>query len=81
MMTNVNMARINIKETNVGSALTNASDKIWIIESPIKAPHARVKKNLITISKHPSEACFLQQTNTMAVINPIKDRQNPANTP
>jgi hypothetical protein len=58
-----------------------ASGRMWIIASPRRAPKARLKKNLILISKQLSEASFLQLTSTNAVRNPMADIPNPAKNP
>jgi hypothetical protein len=46
--------------------------------SPIRAPTAMLKKNFITISKHPSDAIDLHLTKIIAAMNPSADIPNPA---
>ncbi len=58
-----------------------ATGRMWIMVSPSKAPNARLNRDLIVISKQPSEAKFLQNTMTIAVINPIRETPSPAKNP
>jgi len=52
-----------------------------VIASPSNAPKAKLNKNLIVISKQPSEAIFFTQTIIKAVIKPKAEIPKPARNP
>ena len=54
---------------------------MWTIESPIKAPKAKLKKNLIIITKLESWQHFLATRRIIAARNPIKEMPMPAKIP
>jgi hypothetical protein len=49
--------------------------------SPIKAPKAKLKRDLIATSKQVSDATFLKNTNNAAVAKPSNEIPRPARKP